>query len=149
MQYCFFLYQVSANLSWLYVYLKNYSILKKIKKTNKTQGLQMHKLLPHSQYRSVTLFLLLIFLPFLCFIGLLYLVSNEAQSNIFETDLLYLQQGVVPIPIATFRYSLNTCDKLKMQWIIVSVYKISVHAHFYPIQLWKNVLCFTVFPIIS
>lgn len=36
----------------------------------------MHKLLAHN-YRSVTLFLLLVFLPFLCFIGLLYLVSNE------------------------------------------------------------------------
>lgn len=41
----------------------------------------MPKLLPHNKYRSVTLFLL-VFLPFLCFIGLLYLVSNECAISL-------------------------------------------------------------------
>lgn len=39
----------------------------------------MHDLLP-LKYRSVTLFLL-VFLLFLCFIGLLYLVSNESAMS--------------------------------------------------------------------
>lgn len=50
--------------------------------------------------------------------------------NIFETNLLCCQQGAIPNPTATFRYSLNACDKLKMQWIMVSPYKTSVYAHF-------------------
>lgn len=68
--------------------------------------------------------------PFSVFIGLLCLVSDEVVISLRLTYYVVSRVQSQTLLQPSDIHSLNACDKLKMQWIVVSVFKTSVCAHF-------------------